>query len=69
VRLSSIDREIPNLADLKLDEEELEDSDEEEIRKINHLDKNRLSTENVSARNISKIISTTESRLYIIDNL
>lgn len=63
VRLSSIDRKIPNLADLKLDEEEHEDSDDENIRKINHLDKNRLSIDNVSAKNISKIIPSPESIL------
>lgn len=63
VRLSSIDRKIPNLADLKLDEEEHEDSDDENIRKINHLDKNRLSIDNVSAKNISKIVPSPESIL------
>ena len=45
------------MEELKLDEEEGEESDDEEemVRKINHLDNQKLSSENVSSRNISKI--------------
>ena len=65
VRLSSVDRKIPNLADLKLDEEEAEESDEETpVRKINHLDTDRLSIANTSSKNISKIKSLKKSEFH-----
>ena len=50
VRLSSVDRQIPDLQDFDFDDEEAEDSDEDcPMMKINHADSQRISSRHIPA--------------------